>query len=662
MAADLSTPHDETPVFDPVFLLNVDTPVKGGVPDLTPSAQDGQANIPFQQLTHRTSYLKQQIETGGTGGNAVGQLINQVAHGFAVGDVLRSDSVGAFVKSQADTALNSEVLGIVSAVTDVDNFTIVYSGRITLTAHGFTKTVFLSESTAGDIRDTAPSSGINKPLGQVFDANTIIIQQIRGAIAAVGSGDTSVGTGLGTNDTTGDGLIVNQVAHGLAVGNFVYLDGSFDFVLAQADDVLTAQSVGVISAVEDVDNFTVIFSGLVTLTGHGFASGKLYLSESVAGDATSTAPTGSNINKPIGNVFDANTILITDERGLEASILLPTGGAEALIASDFSTNPFQRGISFAGLTSNTYVADRWEFEDGDGDAIHSADQVTGESDGRKALRIETTTAETSAPTAGSFTSIGQHIEGFNIVPLIGGGCYVSGRIRSNVTGIIAISLQNLGADQSYVHEETIAVADIFQDVGFAVPALPSGSGTWDFTIGRGLSVRTLFGSNADVKTSTLDTWQAANFVNSTNAIDRNITLNAYVEIDQSSVIPGQSKKPFQSKVVDRVLASCQRYYHRVTGNIIHFAPGFANTTSQAVPNYDFPVVMRASPAVNHSGVAGFRVNHSITQLTTPTVFTFLPTVYGWAGNVATAAVLTAEEGITMQIINSSHFIESDAEL
>ena len=57
--------------------------------------------------------------------------INQTTHGFAVGDALTINGSGAFAKVSNPAA--DKFVGIVITVTDADNFTLQYSGFITLT-------------------------------------------------------------------------------------------------------------------------------------------------------------------------------------------------------------------------------------------------------------------------------------------------------------------------------------------------------------------------------------------------------------------------------------------------------------------------------------------------------------------------------------------------
>jgi microcystin-dependent protein len=84
-----------------------------------------------------------------------------VAHSFAVGDVVRYDqSTFAWTKSQANTAENSEVAGVVSAVNSTTSFDVTYSGFINITSlAGVTSPVlFLDSSAAGGLTASPPSA------------------------------------------------------------------------------------------------------------------------------------------------------------------------------------------------------------------------------------------------------------------------------------------------------------------------------------------------------------------------------------------------------------------------------------------------------------------------------------------------------------------------
>lgn len=91
--------------------------------------------------------------------------ITQASHGFAVGDVVRHNGT-IYVKAQADSAANAEVVGIVSAV-DGNDFTLIVGGRIdTLSGLTAGTVYFLSDATAGLLTATEPTDTdhISKPL------------------------------------------------------------------------------------------------------------------------------------------------------------------------------------------------------------------------------------------------------------------------------------------------------------------------------------------------------------------------------------------------------------------------------------------------------------------------------------------------------------------
>lgn len=92
-------------------------------------------------------------------GDAITKSINQTTHGFSVGDLVRLSGAGTYTESQADSAANAEVEGMVSAVADADNFTLMMKGYVAglsgLTAN---TRYFLDASTAGAMTDTPPST------------------------------------------------------------------------------------------------------------------------------------------------------------------------------------------------------------------------------------------------------------------------------------------------------------------------------------------------------------------------------------------------------------------------------------------------------------------------------------------------------------------------
>jgi len=94
------------------------------------------------------------IAASGGGGSAMSRSIAQTGHGLAVQDVVRFDGTN-YVKAKADSASTSDVVGVVSAVADADNFTLVIGGYVT-TFSGLTSgsVYFLSDTTSGLLTTT----------------------------------------------------------------------------------------------------------------------------------------------------------------------------------------------------------------------------------------------------------------------------------------------------------------------------------------------------------------------------------------------------------------------------------------------------------------------------------------------------------------------------
>lgn len=84
------------------------------------------------------------------GGASLDADVNQVAHGLVVGDAIYHNG-SIFAKAQANDPDTSGVLGIVSEVADVDNFTYQYGGLFTPGSWTIGTDYFLSVTTAGAV-------------------------------------------------------------------------------------------------------------------------------------------------------------------------------------------------------------------------------------------------------------------------------------------------------------------------------------------------------------------------------------------------------------------------------------------------------------------------------------------------------------------------------
>ena len=128
---------------------------------------------------------------GGGGGDAVKKAITQASHGFIVGDVVYHAGA-VWAKARADLPATCDVVGIVSAVAGVNDFTVTTHGYISgLSGLTADTTYFLSPTTSGLLTATEPTTGghVSKPVLQSITTTTGFVTNYRG----VTIGDITVG-------------------------------------------------------------------------------------------------------------------------------------------------------------------------------------------------------------------------------------------------------------------------------------------------------------------------------------------------------------------------------------------------------------------------------------------------------------------------------------
>lgn len=136
-------------------------------------------------------------------------------------------------------------------------------------------------------------------------------------------------------------ITINQVGHGFTAGQIIRFDGS-DYVLAQADTLANAEVAGMVGAIEDADNFTLLVIGEVDGLS-GLTAGDLYyLDPAVAGGLTSTRPTTTDVVVPLliatsttGGLFYGKTAVADMAYQDSAGVAITGGLATGL--SDLST-------------------------------------------------------------------------------------------------------------------------------------------------------------------------------------------------------------------------------------------------------------------------------------------------------------------------------------
>jgi hypothetical protein len=148
-------------------------------------------------------------------GSALAVEVNQVAHGFAVGDVIRLDGENTYAKALADSAANAEVVGIVTIVSGDDDFSYTTEGAVTAGVPDETPgtVLFLSDTVAGELTATAPTTQghVSMPLATIVEAEVkMVFHKYRGMV--LGSG-TAQATSVATYTATGTTLSLTTQAN-----------------------------------------------------------------------------------------------------------------------------------------------------------------------------------------------------------------------------------------------------------------------------------------------------------------------------------------------------------------------------------------------------------------------------------------------------------------
>ena len=329
------------------------------------------------------------------------------------------------------------------------------------------------------------------------------------------------------------------------------------------------------------------------------------------------------VNKPAFNIREKlselgrkfglkGSELAAAETVQEARDLVSAGRRNILINGDFRFN--QRGSSGALSTSGDFVADRWRgyeyltssLSTAVGDNSISAIETTGCA---KRLNITLTNG------SDGYNLIGQRIEN-SVKELSGKTVTISFWYYTNEQRKFSIELvQYFGSGGS----------TSIRGIG-AKPTEVSATGAWTkFT--QTVTIPTVSGKTITDGYMEFAIWlsDAENLVNS-GYLGQQPSGTFYVTSIQLEI--GSNATDFEHRSYGEELALCQRYYYEYpkgnTYNII--ANGFANTSSNALFHFQFPVPMRTAPGASTTGnwqvidgtshnVTGFSATTDATTLT-----------------------------------------------
>lgn len=335
--------------------------------DYASTASDGQ--IVFATDTQKM-YQIIGNELKAIGGGAAFD-VEQVAHGFAVGDGIYHDGAN-WVKGQANDA-DTLAYYVVIEVSDVDNFTASDSGRIEALAHGFTigDYYFLSDSVAGQPTNVEPTSGYSNPLFFVEDANTLQIKCLRptgidttnlGDLADVGVGTAVSGEFLKFNGTTWQNSRVTEqvislvAAETIAVRDAVYINASGEVAKVDSDDDAKIEFIGFArEAISAASSGEIVISG--KLGGFsGLTAGEfVYADPTTPGAVVQPEPTQANVYLiKLGKAISATEILVNPDLAASAEFNREVVADLTITNNQASPSPIS-GLIFDGATYRAVV-------------------------------------------------------------------------------------------------------------------------------------------------------------------------------------------------------------------------------------------------------------------------------------------------------------------
>jgi len=306
------------------------------------------------------------------------------------------------------------------------------------------------------------------------------------------------------------------------------------------------------------------------------------------------------------------------------SVIGRAGYRNLIRGGDFSTtNPWQRGFTFTGVTDGSYTADGWVWQQsGSGvvDIKQTADAPTIAQAGTytpNCLHIDVTTADASIANP-DYYGISQRIEGMDVVHLGFGQTgarpiTISFWVKATVAGVYFIDIQNSASNRYFCTAYTVNTSNTWERKEII---LPNGdlTGTWLTTNGIGLTVRWTVASS-DTYLFTPEVWGdfdvrvgSGTRVNGMSSTANDFKL-ALVQVEE-----GFGSTSFERPPQHLILDRARRYYRK-------------SFTRPTVPIQNSGTNLGAACAVSHVAAAQFgtRVdfgNHM--RAASPTITTFNP--------------------------------------
>jgi hypothetical protein len=331
----------------------------------------------------------------------------------------------------------------------------------------------------------------------------------------------------------------------------------------------------------------------------------------------------------------------------------------------------QRGVSFTGVdpADGDYSLDRWLSIGGGGTPAdrYTVSQVAATAGAllagfAKAIRAETTTAETS-PHANRYSApISQRVELKTALQLGYGASgakplTVSFWVRSSQTGTHGIAIAMSNGAHSNPQSYSVSSADTWEKK--TVTFAGNTSAAIALNYGLQLFFLTQLGTTAD--DGTQNTW--GNYLGYTAIADIAGATSRYLEITGVQLTVGASGTDFKFEDYGTTLARCQRYFWRPISGTSTAGPNLMqNAAGGGYGYYQFPVEMRTTPTLAYSDLAHFQID-LVGSAVAPTA---LAITYGQSQNAWISATWSSAgsdgDALRFYSVNSAATLDWVAEL
>lgn len=298
---------------------------------------------------------------------------------------------------------------------------------------------------------------------------------------------------------------------------------------------------------------------------------------------------------------------------------------------------------------NTYVADRWQsYQVGVGRITTARTTTSLPASGISpyGFRMTVQTIDATLATTDQY-GVSYKMEGLYYKQLHGRDVTISFWVKGSDVGTYSMSLRNSATDRTYVATYTINAANTYEKKTITVRL--DNSGTWLFTANTvGLRLNFTMGASSTLQTSTLNTWQAGNFVEATGSTNLMGTVGKYIEFYQVQLNLGTFAQDFASAGGNAVeeIRLCQRYcyapYWNNSSPFVQICPAYMDSTTTFFASLVLPAFMMFGPSLIVTTVANLGLGYpGVQALATLIVNAATPTNVVLSGTVG--AALTANK-------------------